>query len=123
MSVVWPPLTTLAGFHHGFLIAFEDLQEAAILVEKYSRNANLSIGFAGLFQHGLKFSLGEEMRGGACANYMKHLFPGSWKSLVEKYGLRSNVALTRFEYSQATDTTLTAPVAGDASIAKTCRVN
>jgi hypothetical protein len=76
-------------FHHGFLIAFEDLQEAAILVEKYSRNANLGIGFAGLFQNGLKFGLGEEMRGGACANYMKHLIPDSPKSLLEKYGLRS----------------------------------
>src|ERR1700686_10084 len=76
-------------FHHCFLIAFEDLQEGAILVEKYSRNANLSIGFAGLFQHGLKFSFGEEMRGGAYANYMKHLIPDSPKSLLEKYGLRS----------------------------------
>ena len=64
-------------FHHCLLIAFEDLQEGAIiLVEKYSRNANLSIGFAGLFQHRLKFSFGEEMRGGAYANYMKRLFPG-----------------------------------------------
>jgi hypothetical protein len=72
-------------FHHGFLIAFEDLQKAAILVEKYSRNSNLSIGFASLFQHGLKVRLREEMRGSACANYMKHLTGAFSKSLLEKY--------------------------------------
>ena len=69
---------------HGFLFAFEDLQEGAILVEKHARNATPSTGFACLLQHGLKLRLGEEMNGSACANYMKHPTLNSSKRIARK---------------------------------------
>jgi hypothetical protein len=59
-------------FQHGFLLALEDLQEGATLVEKHARNTMPGTGSACFFQYGLKLRLGEEMNGSACANYMKH---------------------------------------------------
>ena len=54
-------LKLVDDIHHGFLLAFEDLQKGATLIEEHPRNAKLGIGFTGFYQQCFKLSFGEEL--------------------------------------------------------------
>ena len=55
------PWRVVDDIHHGFLLAFEDLQKGATLIEEHPRNAKLGIGFTGFYQQCFKLSFGEEL--------------------------------------------------------------